>query len=523
MVDDGSTDSTPQLGTIYPSVKYVRQAHLGLSVARNTGIQAATGEIIAFTDADCRADEDWLYYLVGDLLKNTNFIGMGGPNFLPPEDSAVAAAVLVSPGGPAHVMLNDREAEHIPGCNMAFYKWALQEIGGFDPVYYKAGDDVDICWRLQQHGYSIGFSPSAFVWHYRRSTPGAYLRQQMGYGEAEALLAHKHPEYFSPLGGSVWRGRIYSPSRSGLVMQRPMIYHGIFGGGFFQTIYGPEATWGLMFATSLEYHTLVTVPLFVLSVPFPVLLPIALSSIALSLGVCLAAAWQAQLPKTRKRFWSRPLIAALFFLQPIVRGVARYRGRLARGLTPRVAKARLRSLPPVRPGEPLDNVYYWTKETIDRLDVVRTILARLEHEGWFARADTGWCNYDVEVLGNRWSRVQITTVTEYLGDDQRLFRCRLNGFWSLPAKLAFWCTAGLELLVIGLLIQEQPWLWFLLLTLPIFAWFLEQEKQNLQRLMAAFLDETARELKLTKVFFDPAEDKFIPALKNPFSAPSKND
>ena len=61
---------------------------------------------------------------------------MGGQIFAP-EDSWIAAAVMVSFGGPAHVMLTDREAEHIPGCNMAFYKWALDEVDGFDPIFRK--------------------------------------------------------------------------------------------------------------------------------------------------------------------------------------------------------------------------------------------------------------------------------------------------------------------------------------------------------------------------------------------------
>ncbi|HEX4646191.1 MAG TPA: glycosyltransferase, partial [Verrucomicrobiae bacterium] len=212
LVDDGSTDNTPEIAQRFPGVKTIRQTNQGLSVARNVGIAAGAGEVIAFTDSDCRADEDWLYYLVSDLL-NGNFTGIGGHNFLPPEDSFVAAAVLVSPGGPAHVMLTDREAEHIPGCNMAFYKWALEEIGGFDPVFRKAGDDVDVCWRLRELGCHIGFSAAGFVWHYRRSTVKAYLKQQEGYGEAEALLARKHPEYFNAFGGGVWRGRIYTASK----------------------------------------------------------------------------------------------------------------------------------------------------------------------------------------------------------------------------------------------------------------------------------------------------------------------
>src|SRR2546423_4207134 len=142
LVDDGSTDSTPEIAKEFPRVRSLRQDHHGLSVARDTGIAAATGEIVAFTDSDCRADEDWLYYMVGDLL-NGEFVGMGGHNFLPPDDSFVAAAVMVSPGGPAPVTFTGREAEHVPGCNMVFYKWALEEIGGFDPVFRKAGDDVD--------------------------------------------------------------------------------------------------------------------------------------------------------------------------------------------------------------------------------------------------------------------------------------------------------------------------------------------------------------------------------------------
>jgi glycosyltransferase involved in cell wall biosynthesis len=509
LVDDGSTDATPQIASLYKTVRYFRQANHGLAVARNSGIAAATGEIIAFTDADCRADEDWLYYLTGDLL-NSRFAGIGGPNYLPPEDSPVAAAVMVSPGGPAHVMLTDRIAEHIPGCNMAFYKWVLEEIGNFDSIFRRAGDDVDICWRLQQQGYRIGFSPAAFVWHYRRSTIHAYLSQQHGYGEAEALLVRKHPEYFNLFGGSIWRGHIYTGSKFGVVVRQPIIYHGLFGAGLFQTLYAAEPALTLMLCTTLEYYVLITLPLLVLSVPFHFMLPVALTSLLISLVVCVAAGVQADLPKNQQHLWSRPLVALLFFLQPITRGWARYQGRLSRHPTPKTAEARLESLQQRDRGQSLEEVYYWTMENMDRVDFVHGIIARLGQQGWPSKADSGWCAFDVEIFGNRWARLQLTTVTEELAGNQRLFRCRLRGAWSLMAKIAFYSLLGFELLIIGVVSQEQPWLWMLLLTMPIFGWFVEQEKRNLQRLIAAFLDDIAKQRNLTKLEYRREEEKFVP-------------
>jgi glycosyltransferase involved in cell wall biosynthesis len=509
LVDDGSTDATGQITSLYPGVRYLRQANHGLSVARNTGIQAATGEIIAFTDADCRADEDWLYYLVGDLV-TSRFVGIGGHNFLPPEDSPVAAAVLVSPGGPAHVMLNDRVAEHVPGCNMAFYRWALEEIEGFDPIFTKAGDDVDVCWRLQQRGHRIGFNPAGFVWHYRRSTVRAYLKQQRGYGEAEALLVRKHPEYFNSFGGSMWRGRIYAPARFGLVLGRSVIYHGVFATGFFQTLYAGEPASMLMLCTSIEFHVLVTLPLCVLSAPFPFLWPLAAASLLLSLAVCVATATQADLPRDKRRFWSRPLVALLFFLQPIARGWARYHGRLEIEPTPVAALQRLEALKLRDRGVPNEHLFYWGEAGIDRVNFVNGIVQRLDEQGWPIKVDAGWSEHDIEIHGSRWSRLQLTTASEGFAGGRTLFRCRLRTEWSLPARLAFWSALGFQLLLIGIVAQEQPWLWMILLLVPILGWFFEEEKRNQRRLIAAFLDDVARQRALTKLRYHEKDERFEP-------------
>jgi glycosyltransferase involved in cell wall biosynthesis len=492
VVDDGSTDATPEIAQRYSDFDYLRQANHGLSVARNSGVAASHGEIVAFTDCDCRADEDWLRYLVNDLLAH-DFHGIGGHNFLPPDDSWVAAAVMASPGGPAHVMLSDRDAEHVPGCNMAFYKWVLEDIGGFDPVFRKAGDDVDVCWRLLERGHRIGFSPAGFVWHYRRSNVAAYLTQQSGYGEAEALLAHKHPEYFNAFGVGIWRGRIYGSSKYGVILQRPVIYHGLFGSGFFQKLYTPEPAHVLMLLTSLEYHGAVTGPLLILSFPFPFLLPIAMASIALSFGVCLAAALQADLPRKKRRLRSRPLIALLFLLQPGVRGWARYRWRFNTQSAPkrRLPKAPAGALAP-------EQLLYWGSRRFDRYKLLSRLLELLDDEGWQNKPDTGWGKCDVEIYGNRWSRLRMTTVSEELENGHTL-RCRIENTWSLRATMGFWMLAGLQLVLIGLLAPLQPWLWMMLLSLPILSWFLEFEKRGAQWQITALLDEIATEFGLTRV------------------------
>ncbi|MEK7706531.1 MAG: glycosyltransferase, partial [Verrucomicrobiota bacterium] len=519
LVDDGSTDTTPQIaaqaGRARSDAPYRRfvclrhDTNLGLSVARNTGIAAAGGEIIAFTDADCRADEDWLFYLVGDLL-NSEFAGMGGPNLLPPEDCALAASVMVSPGGPAHVMLDDRQAEHIPGCNMAFYKWALTEVGGFDPIFTRAGDDVDICWRLQQAGCKIGFSPAAFVWHYRRSNVGEYLRQQRGYGEAEALLVRKHPEYFNSFGGSVWRGRIYTPAKFGVLLRQPIIYHGVFGSAPFQTLYASTPALILMLCTTLEYHVLITLPLWVLSVTFHQLLPLAVTSLLISLGVCAAAGMQASLPKNKSRWWSRSLVALLFFLQPIVRGWERYAGRLR--LRPLAGPSRetLDSVALRDSGESLDEARYWSGQRVERTCFVARIIEELNRHRWPNRSDIGWSEFDVEIYGNRWSHLQLTTAAEDHPRGRQLIRCRMQARWSLLAHVAFWSLLGLEALVMGFFGGWRNWLGLSLLTLPAFVYFLSRQKRNLQSLVTVFLDDLAKQWNLIKV---PSEEPEKPREK----------
>jgi len=235
VADDGSLDGTAEyVLEKFPSVRLLRLEPAGLGVARNAGAAAAKGEILAFTDDDCEPDHEWISR-IRPIFKEGIYQAACGPNLPPKPRSWQEAVVCAAPGAPSHVMLDDREAEHLPGCNLVVTKAAFLAVGGFDPQFHTAGDDVDFCWRLRDAGFKLGFVPGAFVWHWRRPSLLAFLRQQGGYGKAERLLIEKHPKHFSPAGETRWQGFVYGggPIR---VTAESIIYHGSMGDAGYQGI-----------------------------------------------------------------------------------------------------------------------------------------------------------------------------------------------------------------------------------------------------------------------------------------------
>ena len=325
VVNDGSKDCTLEIAQSYDCVRIISQENKGLSVARNVGIAAATGEIIAYTDSDCVADPDWLTYLVAKFL-SSDLSAVGGPNLSPPEDSFISSCIAVSPGKPTHVLLSDEVAEHIAGCNMAFRREALEEINGFDPIFHAAGDDVDLCWRLQDKGYTIGFSPSAIIWHFRRNTVDAYLKQQQGYGKAEALVYFKHPYRFNLLGQPSWLGRIYGDLSSCLSFGQPTIYSGVFGSGLFQTLYEPSSSLISYLPLTLEWNVVAGI-FFVFALLSGKSLWVGVAMFLCSVGWCVSGALKAPIEPRFRGTKARLLIALLIYLGPLLRGIERYRWR----------------------------------------------------------------------------------------------------------------------------------------------------------------------------------------------------
>jgi glycosyltransferase involved in cell wall biosynthesis len=517
LVDDGSKDSVPEIAARYPYIRYHAQPNRGLSAARNVGMDLATGEVIAYTDDDCFADPDWLYYLIAKLLE-TGASGVGGPNLLPTGDGPVAACVSASPGAPAHVLLDDALAEHVPGCNMAFWADRLRAIGGFDPAYTRAGDDVDVCWRLHAEGDQIVFAPAAMVWHHRRSTVKAYLKQQRGYGEAEGLLKRKHPEKFRGFRDDLsWMGRIYTRAGLGLKVGEPIVHYGVFGAGLFQTIYSAPQVWWPLLVLSLEwwilalgivglapvFHTanaLVRAGIFgrVALSPFanPLVVVPALM-LAVSLGVAWAVAGQACPPASQRRWWSRLLVAAMHLVQPVARGWARYKSRFETHVIPEAFHSLRRAWRDRTPGLlGRRQLALWSEDSTSREKLLETILQMTAQQRWFVHVDPGWESHDVRLYGDRWCQTDLVTVTENHGGGRRLTRVRLMPRATFFQK-ALWIAISYVLLVaVGLGREEM--LFVSPVLLGLLAWVRVSERRLNAVVMASVLD-AAEHLGMTVV------------------------
>ncbi len=497
-VDDGSTDVTQEILKKFPWVRNIRQKNMGLSHARNVGMNAARGEVIIYTDSDCEADEDWLYYMCLALVRSTH-AGMGGPNLIPDEGSWVADCVGLSPGGPTHVMINDREAEHVPGCNMAYYTRVAKEINGFDSQFRSAGDDVDFIWRLQHAGYTIGFAPSGQVWHYRRNTVKAYLKQQKGYGIAEALLKYKHPDHFNTLGASHWRGKIYGTDQIGVRMTGDVVYHGLFGTGLFQTIYRRPASMVAAMLMSIEWHLLYGF-IAVLGLAFTPLLWVAFFMSLVAPVLAVIAARQQPMPK-HKHWLTRPLIAFLHFRQPLTRGWARYSVRLrAKVLNEEATGYRRKQELPFDPKD-RRTLLYWSK-WYDRLTLLEKIAAEVRRAGWRMAIDSGWANWDMEIYGSRYVKIRLTTATEHHHHVGMMTRVRVELAMSKFCLVLFLASCMLT----GLLLMYMWPFSRTALLIPLTWWAMYiVNRWSVSRPVFGLIDEVAEKAGFYPVFPRGAE------------------
>jgi GT2 family glycosyltransferase len=471
VVNDGSTDATPDIAGEY-DVTLISTENRGLSNARNTGWQEASGEIVAYIDDDAYPDPHWLHYLAWTFM-HTDYVGVGGPNIAPPGDGPIADCVANAPGGPVHVLLSDTEAEHIPGCNMAFRREALAAIDGFDARYRAAGDDVDVCWRLQAKGGRIGFHAAAVDWHHRRNSVKTYWKQQQGYGKAEALLEEKWPEKYNAAGHFSWSGRLYGKGPTeALRFSRSRVYGGPWGSALFQSIYQPAA--GMLTSLPLmpEWY-LITGVLGILSLlglawsPLLWFTPLFVLGLAAPVAQAILSAVKAEFPTPRPDPKQRLALRALTAMLHVVQPLARLIGRLRHGLTP--WRQRITATPHWQwsaKGE------IWSERWRAPEAWLQSVVKRLQHARVPVRTGGDFDAWDLELRGGLLGGARTLMAVEEHGAGKQLVRFRVWPKLSLPGIVlsalcvvlatgaaldGAWVVASL-LALGGLLVFARAWL-----------------------------------------------------------------
>jgi hypothetical protein len=392
--------------------------------------------------------------------------GSGGPNVVPPDDSWLAQCVARAPGGPTHVLLTDHIAEHVPGCNMAYRRDALLAVDGFNPVYLRAGDDVDLCWRVQTHCGPIGFAPSALVWHHHRASIRAYWRQQVGYGEGEEWLRPQHPDKF--VGRHVrWRGLVYSPLPFIRSLSGRRINSGVWGTAPFPSVYRVDRHSLAYLPHSAEWQlgsiALLSIGLVLLAMglAFPGVAVAAAGAIGLGTTVakCSAHALASDLtdapPPQGVPAWAsgavyRLVIAWLHFIQPL----ARFSGRLRAVRdwpfdVSRVDVGHTDTTPDllrVVTRKSVDHKF-WSESWID----INTLMTRFVDRLRVTRiareiaVDDGWsADRDVRVSVAPGLALDVRTLIEEHAGGKCLFRSRfqLRGRWILAVLAAIALATG---------------------------------------------------------------------------------
>ena len=422
VVDDGSTDTTAAIAAEY-DCRVISTPNAGLSGARNVAMRAADGEIIAYIDDDAIPDPHWLQYLVRNF-SDADVAMVGGPNITPPNSNAVAECVHHAPGGPTHVLLTDVIAEHLPGCNMAIRKSCLETIGGFDPRFRVAGDDVDVCWRLQQHGWKLLFSPGAMVLHQRRDSVRSYWKQQVGYGRAEGLLAQKWPDKFNSAGHHTFSGRLYGHGLVHLFFRRHRIHYGIGGFAPFQSLYerAPSVLGALPLMPEwyLLIATLVGITLLsILWEPLLVAGPLAAIAAAFSLVNAAAAGLDSSFYTAPRRGFQKAQRQFLTTLLHLIQPLARLSGRLSLNLPILQRRSAPQFVFPRR-----RSTASWTTDWQAPEERLSRLMRGLREEGAKVRPGGIFDRWDVEVFGGMLVSIRMLMAVEDHGAGTQLVRIR---------------------------------------------------------------------------------------------------
>jgi hypothetical protein len=313
-----------------------------------------------------------------------------------------------------------------------------------------AGDDVDICWQLQNQGGTIGYSAGAVVWHHRRNSIKAYAKQQYEYGKAEALLERKWPERYNSAGHLAWSGRVYGPGATTLRgWRRWRIYYGTWGTGLFQSVYQRSRSAFSTLAMVPEWYLVIIAlaglsALGILWTPLLLALPLLLLAggtlVYESITAAARASFRVESRSRTEVFALRTITALLHMLQPL----SRLAGRLRYGLAP----WRRRSVPAFAVPRPrTSNI--WSEDWQSPDQRLAGIDTRIRQTGCAILHGGDYDRWDLEVRGGIMGGTRLRLAVEEHGAGRQLVRLRS---WPRYSSIGMALTAVLALLATGAIV-----------------------------------------------------------------------
>lgn len=195
VVDDGSNDNTPKVVSGFQVKLISLPSRRNASFCRNRAAREAIGHVLAFMDSDCLADPLWLKDLV-PVFRDPSVGAVGGLVDAPSGFNGIDQYEQVK--SPLKVYpWYKRSAEndrffYLPTCNLLVRKELFLKLNGFREDLC-VGEDVDLCWRLQDHGSEVEYRPVGKVIHRHRNRLYPFCLRRFQYGTSEPLLQRLHP------------------------------------------------------------------------------------------------------------------------------------------------------------------------------------------------------------------------------------------------------------------------------------------------------------------------------------------
>jgi mycofactocin glycosyltransferase len=196
VVDDASDDDTPQVVSRQDVQLLRMDQNRGASFCRNRGADAARGEILAFVDSDCLVSPGWLRELVPVFQsRKTGIVGglIDGYYQSSSLDRYEQVKSSLRVGNRPRRSDADDKSFYVPSCNMLVRKAEFLKAGGFGEGL-QVGEDVDLCWRMQDAGVVLEYRPLGRVLHKHRAKWKAFCARRFDYGTSEPLLQKLHPD-----------------------------------------------------------------------------------------------------------------------------------------------------------------------------------------------------------------------------------------------------------------------------------------------------------------------------------------